>query len=102
MGVPIVVEPGNVIEPDGIYDKCVTFPFAHGVAIPGELWRVFRKLTSISPNFSPIMVLLEDLQHPVGKHEDLEWMWRTEYLRNPIRIAPKNRIILFAGHVPWP
>src|SRR5262245_29439168 len=68
--MPILIEPGSIIETTRLHDQCVAFPMSNGISIPFGI-RVFRKLSPVHPDRAPQVVPFEELKDPVRSLDKL-------------------------------
>ena len=65
-----MIEPGFLIEPDGVYDECVSVPLADGVSVPIRIG-IFRKCPPVRPDRSAYRMILKELHHLVRQLNEL-------------------------------
>src|SRR6266566_9842551 len=69
-----------------IDNECASLPFANRVA--HVIWfQIVGKISSVRPNFAPIVIILEVLQKPVAGLNILKWSGCKEIARRAVRIT---------------
>src|SRR5436309_3191449 len=101
MRITILIEPGSFIKIERVNDECVSLPLTGGVAVPPrevvQVLGIFRKYSSIRPDFAQYSMPLEKLQQPALRLNELKWSGKKQDSWQTLRITVPNDVISRCG-----
>src|SRR5690349_683812 len=89
--IAVGIGPDLVVKPDCFDNECISVPPANRVPEPTGVG-IFRKLSPVSPDGAPNVILLEEHQHPPRNLDDLKWVGKSEKAWRARGVTAQDRI----------
>src|ERR1700680_3881061 len=92
MGVLRSVDPGFVVESDGVHHERVSFPLADRISHVSRR-QIFRMIPSVGMNLPDQVLIFVDDQDTLGQRNDFEWIGLCPHSWNSRRNAEYDKCV---------
>src|SRR4029077_7593140 len=92
-----MIDPSPFVVSGGLHHERIALPMPHRISPPSRLVGIFEHLARVGPDGADAFAPAEMLNDPVGKHEELDGMWKDQGARPSHGVSVLIRVCSVSG-----